>query len=281
MKVRSIYELDQQRDEIVGEHKYMQVVMARGLTDPWKQPIFVDFDKKITKSILNELLEELHKINYHVVACVSDCGGGNMGLWKELEISVAKTYYLHPVSNEKVYFFADVPHLLRLTRNWLIDNGFILEDGTLITKQPIEMLIRNTSSEVLAKGGLHDHPSPLESLYRLCMILLGKNPGLVQKQTNVQVEEENEFLLTTAIKKARIQCSNIPEPDQGISTIEEIGSEISEGSFTSSSESSATNISEKDGLIYIAGYLAKKMKDKYPDLGKYTYKIKESMHTYI
>lgn len=33
------------------------------------------------------------------------------------------------------------------------------------------------------------------------MILLEKNPGLVQKQTNVQVEEENEYLLTRAIKK--------------------------------------------------------------------------------
>lgn len=86
------------------------------------------------------------------------------------------------------------------------------------------------------------------------MILLEKNPGLVQKQTNVQVEEENEYLLTRAIKKARIQCSNIPEPDQDTQTFEETKSGISEARCSSSSASSGSNIAEKNGLIYIAGY---------------------------
>lgn len=148
MKVSSTNEYDQQRDEIVGEHKYMQVVMARGLIDPWKQPIYVDFDTKMTKAILDQLIIELQNINYRVIACVSDCGGGNMGLWRELEINTSKTFYLHPVTEEKIYFFADVPHLLKLIRNWLIDYGFVLDDGTVISKKPLEALVENTSFEV-------------------------------------------------------------------------------------------------------------------------------------
>lgn len=40
--------------------------------------------------------------------------------------------------------------------------------------------------------------------------------------------------------------------------------------------------SEKDGLIYIAGYLAKRHLTKYPHLGEFTYKTDEatSLHSY-
>jgi len=51
IKVFSLYEYDKQHDEILGPHKYMQVVMARGLFTNWKQPISVNFDTKMTKSI--------------------------------------------------------------------------------------------------------------------------------------------------------------------------------------------------------------------------------------
>lgn len=46
VKVKSIVEYDKGLDEIVGPHMQMQVVMARGLFSKWKQPVFVDFDKK-------------------------------------------------------------------------------------------------------------------------------------------------------------------------------------------------------------------------------------------
>lgn len=75
--------------------------MARGLIGKWKQPIYTDFDQKITPAILNEICSRLHEIGYEVVACVSDCGGGNVGLWRALNISFEKPWFVHPDSKKK------------------------------------------------------------------------------------------------------------------------------------------------------------------------------------
>lgn len=126
----------------------MQVVMARGLIGKWKQPIYTDFDQKITPAILNEICSRLHEIGYEVVACVSDCGGGNVGLWRALNISFEKPWFVHPDSKKNIYVFADAPHLLKLTRNWLLDTGFIFGDGTVINKEPLEKLVNYTDFEL-------------------------------------------------------------------------------------------------------------------------------------
>lgn len=110
MKVCSMYQYDQK--EVVGPHKYMQVIMARGLFDKWKQPVYIGFDKSMTKEILLATIAALYNNKYNVVACVSDCGGGNQGLWTQLNISFKKTYFKHPLNEENVYMFADVPHIL-------------------------------------------------------------------------------------------------------------------------------------------------------------------------
>ena len=47
VKISTTMEYDVLRDEVVGPHSQMQVVMARGVASPWKQPIYIDFDKKM------------------------------------------------------------------------------------------------------------------------------------------------------------------------------------------------------------------------------------------
>lgn len=78
--ISSTMEYDVLRDEVVGPHSQMQVVMARGIASQWKQPIFVDFDQKMTKSILFSIIDRLDQIGFNLLCCVSDCGGGNVGL---------------------------------------------------------------------------------------------------------------------------------------------------------------------------------------------------------
>ncbi|EFN62483.1 Transposable element P transposase, partial [Camponotus floridanus] len=425
IKVFSLDEYDKQHDEILGPHKHMQVVMARGLFTNWKQPIFVNFDTKMTKSILMDIIDKLHTASYSVVACVSDCGGGNIGLWKELGITIEQTNFLHPITNEAVYVFTDAPHLLKLIRNWFIDTGFILENGSLITKQPLEALMQQTTesevsscykltsahlkcqkaerqnvalaaqlmshttatalihykpgldkslaqstgefielisnwfdimnsyspeanvpskkpfgsdfqfqinvldsvydkistmrcikkntlqifqkgmlisiqslkqlfntlkakydfkyilthclnqdalenffSQIRTRGGLYDHPTPIHALHRIRMIILGKNPGIVQKNLNTVEATHDEYMFVKAMEEAHIsiQTENIELPVQENSDTE---------SFSSTSTSPAGNqrtiiltcVLEKDGLKYLAGWIAKKFKHKYPHLG--------------
>lgn len=103
----------------------MQVIMVRDIFKNWKQPIYVNFDQLVTPGILSEAITILYENAYNVVACVSDCGGGNVGLWKKLGITIDKTYFLHLTTKERIYFLADAPRLLKLIRNWLLDTGIL------------------------------------------------------------------------------------------------------------------------------------------------------------
>lgn len=102
----------------------------------------------MNKGLLENVITRLHEIKYNVVACNSDCGGGNQGLWKEMDITIAKTYSYHPITKNPIYFFADAPHLLKLLRNWFLDSGFVLKDGTKICKDCVRDLIEATRSEI-------------------------------------------------------------------------------------------------------------------------------------
>lgn len=140
--------IDQLHDQVIGRHSQMQVINARGLVGRWKQPVFVDFDTKITPEILDDVIKQLYRIDYVVIVCVCDCGSGNQGLCKLLGISYENTWISHPITNDNIYFFSDAPHILKLVRNWFLDTGFRLNDGKLIKKEPIKELLEVTTSEV-------------------------------------------------------------------------------------------------------------------------------------
>lgn len=102
--VKRAYEFDSLKDEIVGPHSRLQAVMVRGLFKNWKQLIYVDFDKNMTKIILDNLVSRLAEIGYRVVACVCDMGAANQGLWKEYEVNPTKTWFYNPRTSERIYF---------------------------------------------------------------------------------------------------------------------------------------------------------------------------------
>lgn len=146
VKVCSTLEYDTLQDEVIGPHNQMQVVMARGIASPWKQPVYVDFDKKMTKDILFSIINELDQIGFKVICCTSDCGGGNIGLWRTLNISYDQPVFCIP-NGRNIVFIPDAPHVLKLVRNWLLDTGFNL-GGKIINKQPLEALVSIASTEL-------------------------------------------------------------------------------------------------------------------------------------
>jgi len=112
--------------QVIGPHKTIQVVMARGLFKSWKQVIFYEYDTPMTSDILLNIITELYNIGFIVVSITSDTGSTNIGLWKSLNLSFTNGSFKHPVmSNRMIHVFADAPHLLKLIRNNFLDHGFI------------------------------------------------------------------------------------------------------------------------------------------------------------
>lgn len=144
MKIQTSYDYDKKNDTTLGPSKYVQVVMARGICGNWKQPIFYDYDRKLTKNLLLKIITKLENIGYPVYAINSDLGGSNRGLWTSLNITEETTWFSNPVS-KRVHVFADAPHMIKLLRNHFLDSGFVLNDK-LITSKPIVDLLQNTQN---------------------------------------------------------------------------------------------------------------------------------------
>jgi len=65
----------------------------------------------------------------------------------------------------------------------------------LLTSKINQDALENLFSQLRSRGGLNDHPSPLNALFRLRMIILGKNPGIVSKQATTTDKNNEEFII--------------------------------------------------------------------------------------
>lgn len=89
--------------------------MLRGLFSNWNKPIFYDYDCKMTKDILFDIINYVEDSGentiygctyfysgyylssaFHVVGVVSDLGGANRSLHKESEVTSEKTWLKNP-----------------------------------------------------------------------------------------------------------------------------------------------------------------------------------------
>jgi len=140
---------EKNNEQFLGSHRCVQIAMVRGnytlvfmyntyiilysfyikkynywligLFANWKQPVFYDFDVPMKPELLFKIIHQLYDVGYNVISIVNDMGATNMGLWRDLNISISNVSFLHPVTSKNIYVFADVPHLLKLARNHFID----------------------------------------------------------------------------------------------------------------------------------------------------------------
>jgi hypothetical protein len=203
MKVSEVLEYDKHADEVLGPSRYAQVAMIRGLCSNWKQPIFVSFDTDMSKEILFNILSQLEEGGFPVVCCTCDMGGQNRSLWRSLGVNHEKPFFLHPKTGQEVFCMPDVPHLLKLIRNWLLDTGFVLDD-CIIDSYPLYLLLELSKTELNASFQLTELHLNVEKAQRqnvkLAAQLLSRTTGtaLLHYKPGVDVnatEKLGKFIL--------------------------------------------------------------------------------------
>ena len=112
------------------------VYMIRGITSNWKQVVAyyltgVSVSGDVLWKLTKNLVQLLGNKGINVRAVVSDMGAANKGMWKSAGVKVnrdtVKSSVQHPFYlQQDLYFFADVPHLLKNIRNCLLTNDIIL-----------------------------------------------------------------------------------------------------------------------------------------------------------
>lgn len=159
--------IDKKQEQIVGPHNTCQTVIARGLISNWKQPVYFKFDQPMKKEILEDIISQLYIARFIVVAIVCDMGSSNVSLWTKLNVGYdGNIFFSHPSDNLlKIFVLADVPHLLKLARNHLLDNGFVLEN-TIINKDCFEKLLSVSTTELTFAHKLTPHHFNLKGSMR-------------------------------------------------------------------------------------------------------------------
>lgn len=74
----------------------------------------------------------------------------------------------------------------------------------ILTHRLNQDALENFFSQIRTRGGLYDHPTPIHALHRIRMIILGKNPGIVQKNLNTVEATHDEYMFVKAMEEAHI-----------------------------------------------------------------------------
>ena len=87
-------------------------------------------DTTLEEVEFRNIIRKIQAAGYHVINVSTDMHQGNQGLARKLGVTIEEPYFPNPSANrqgEKIYWMYDAPHLLKLMRNWLIDDGFHLK----------------------------------------------------------------------------------------------------------------------------------------------------------
>lgn len=103
----------------------------------------------MTIDVLSSIISKLFDAGFTVVGIVSDLCTSNVKVWSQLNIGHDQNCCFPHPSNSllNVYVFGDVPHLIKLLRNHILDQGFWVKN-TLINRDCFENLLQLSSSEL-------------------------------------------------------------------------------------------------------------------------------------
>lgn len=129
--------------------------------------------------------------------------------------------------------------------------------------------LENLFAQVRQNGGPNTHPTPLDALNRLRLIILGRGlrTQLRRNQNCQEIMIDENFVICEIFKKACI------DRDEGDSYEDDEDVVVC--------KPADRNLEEEDGFCYAMGYVARKLHDEYPDLGKYTYQLEAEKENYV
>ena len=150
MSLKQHLDYDKNSDKVVGIQSngkpvnQVLVLMVRGLSTKWKQPIAYFYSNNAMSStnlakILNNAMVHLHAIGLAVRCLVFDQSSTNIRAIKFLGFSLLNQQILHPTTRAKVYIIFDPPHLIKSIRNNLIQHD-IMSDGKIISWKHLQEL---------------------------------------------------------------------------------------------------------------------------------------------
>lgn len=162
-----LFEYDENTDNILGPHKYLALVVARGLYKDWSQLIYLNFDTKVNKQNLNCAIEALYKVKFNVAGCVSNFQESKSTLWSELDIGYGKNFFLHPITNEHIYAFYYLDDLLAATNKHFIDGCLALDSQQLNKDTVMQAIQKNYRRISIEKGILEWADADINNIYAI------------------------------------------------------------------------------------------------------------------
>ncbi|XP_011703726.1 PREDICTED: uncharacterized protein LOC105459423, partial [Wasmannia auropunctata] len=263
--------------------------------------------KKRYKALVKEncrLRRQLKLQSYTVVAITCDLGPSNRKLLKELGIGIEeheKCYFQHPSNDAlNVFVFADPPHLIKLAHNHYIDKGFNY-NGETIKKSCLEkLLVINSKNFKITHKLIQSHldvsKTDRQKVKTATQLFSNTNAAAVEwcEGANTENHDSTELCLTncdildelTPESNATLENDiefndlfQVIENEHNISFYKPTSDEINlleeVEQFTE-----AIDVIEKEGMVYIAGYVAHRFKHKY-DLGQRTQFVTDPKYSWI
>ncbi|KAK3893279.1 hypothetical protein Pcinc_002835 [Petrolisthes cinctipes] len=159
MKVTESWEFRRIDESVMSPHKYVQVVIVRGIIGCWKQIVYFNYDAKMTHDLIQKIIIAVEESGYEVHATVCDMGSTNSKMLKDIGISENHNTFLNPYDKSRViHVFLDVPHRIKLVRNHFLDHGFYnINTKKEIRIEPVKKLSVLDNGNLKLAPKLTDH----------------------------------------------------------------------------------------------------------------------------
>ncbi len=153
MHLRKKVEYHGATKRVYGPCNKLQVAIIRGVTCSWKQLIYFDFDCTMSKKIFEAIVTSVERdTGGEVCAVAFDLG--NKTFVSSFGLTEDHHWIASPCDSErKIYVFPDTPHMLKLCRNHILDEGIRLPPAhvdTLTRSDFIDLMDKDNSEFKMA-----------------------------------------------------------------------------------------------------------------------------------